>query len=203
MNGRPPARVPVGLRCGAASDAPHVARLHADRIGEGFLATLGVRFLTRLYRRIASSRHAFVVVADREGQVVGFVAVATTTGGLYREFLVRDGVAAAVAALPALARAPRRVWETLRYGTGPRAGDLPDAEILALAVDPRAAGAGIGRRLAEAALRELGRRGVRSARVVTAVGNTAALATYRAAGFRPHGRTEVHRGTPQEVLVWP
>lgn len=193
----------VDLRAASPGDAAAIARLHAERIGEGFLATLGGRFLHRLYRRIVVSDHGFVVVADRAGQVVGFVAVATNTRALYREFLVRDGVRAAIAALPSLLRAPGRAWETLRYGRGGAADGLPESEILALAVGVSAAGRGVGKRLVEAATVELAGRGFDSARVVTAVGNEAALATYRAAGFAVRARTEVHRGTPQEVLVWP
>jgi ribosomal protein S18 acetylase RimI-like enzyme len=66
-----------------------------------------------------------------------------------------------------------------------------------------AAGQGIGGALLTAAQDELARLGSLEARVVTAVDNDAALAMYQRAGFRQRGRTEVHAGVPQEVLVWP
>ena len=46
------------------------------------------------------------------------------------------------------------------------------------------------------------RRAITGARVVTAVDNAAALRMYERAGFVRYGRTEVHAGTPQQVLVW-
>jgi ribosomal protein S18 acetylase RimI-like enzyme len=95
------------------------------------------------------------------------------------------------------------VWETFRYGTGAGDAELPRAEILAVAVDRPTEGRGYGRALVGAAVEELRARGVDAAHVVTAVGNTAAITMYGAAGFRVAGRTEVHRGVPQEVLVWP
>ena len=52
-------------RCGPPSkeDAARVAQLHAAGINEGFLATLGPRFLRRLYERMVASRRAFLIVA--------------------------------------------------------------------------------------------------------------------------------------------
>ena len=189
--------------CPDGGDPAAAARLHAERIAEGFLVTLGPRFLTRLYRRIARSPGAVLLVAVDAEQVVGFVAATTSTQRLYGEFLRRDAVPAGLAAAPAIVRSPRRVWETWRYGTSADHGDLPDAEVLSITVVAEAAGRGIGAALLTAALDGLGDRGVARAQVVTAVGNDAALALYERAGFRRHQRTEVHAGEAQEVLVWP
>jgi ribosomal protein S18 acetylase RimI-like enzyme len=192
----------VPLRRGHAGDAAAVAALHAERIGEGFLVTLGPRFLTRLYRRIALSPAAVLVVAEDRERIVGFVAAATSTRRLYGEFLRHDAVPAGLAAAPAVLRAPRRVWETFRYGSA-NDGDLPAAEVLSIAVAADAGGRGTGGALLGAALQALAESGVPAARVVTAVGNDAALAMYERAGFHRRDRTEVHAGVPQEVLVWP
>lgn len=191
----------VTIRQATGTDAAACAALHAERISEGFLARLGVRFLARLYRRIVRSDHAFAHVAvDAEGSVVGFTATAVSTAALYREFVVRDGIVAALGSLPPVVRNVRRVWETLRYPAGD--ADLPAAEILAVAVAPRASGQGLGRRLVGAALDELAGRGVASARVVAGADNTAALALYRSCGFVPVRTTEVHVGVRSEVLRW-
>jgi ribosomal protein S18 acetylase RimI-like enzyme len=190
------------LRTGRVDDAPAIAGLHAERIGEGFLVTLGPRFLTRLYRRIALSPAAVLVVAESADRIVGFLAATTSTRRLYADFLRRDALAAGVVAAPAALRSPRRVWETLRYGTVDD-GDLPEAEVLSVAVAADVAGRGIGGRLLTAGLGELARAGTPAARVVTAVSNDAALAMYEGAGFRRRTRTEVHADVPQEVLVWP
>jgi ribosomal protein S18 acetylase RimI-like enzyme len=179
-----------------------VATLHAEHLPEGFLVTLGPRFLRRLYARAARSPQAFVLVADDGAGVRGFLAVAEDTGRFYKEFLRRDGVAAGLAAAPNVARAPRRVWETLRYGLD-EGDELPPAEVLSIAVDDRARGRGLGRELVDAGLDELRRREVAAARVVTALDNEPALRMYEGAGFRRHSRVEVHAGVAQQVLVWP
>jgi ribosomal protein S18 acetylase RimI-like enzyme len=191
------------LRFATVADVEAVAAIHADRIAEGFLVTLGPAFLRRLYRRIVLSPGAFVLVVDApDGAVCGFVAVAENTGVLYREYLLHDGVAAAVAATRGIIRAPRSVWETLRYGLrgGPHA---TGAEVLATAVASGFEQRGIGARLVRAAVDEFRRRGVGSARVVTALGNVAAVRAYERGGFHVSGVDEVHRGVSQQLLVWP
>jgi ribosomal protein S18 acetylase RimI-like enzyme len=195
------------LRFATLEDVGAVAALHAGRISEGFLVTLGPAFLRRLYRRVMLSHRSFVLVADDRGLVCGFVAVAEDTGALYREFLMRDGALTAVAAARGIARAPRSVLETVRYGlrssgVASEAGE-DVAEILATAVAADHGRQGIGTRLVRAAVEELERRGIASARVLTAVGNVAALQAYERGGFRIGGREVVHRGVAQELLVWP
>jgi ribosomal protein S18 acetylase RimI-like enzyme len=191
------------------ADAATIARLHATAIHEGFLAGLGPAFLRRLYSRVVRSEHAFALVVDDAHGACGFIAVAEDLGAFYREFLLHDGAAAGAAALPAIVRHPRHVWETLRYGVrgtahaAPAGNGSAAAEVLSVAVDPSARGAGLGRALTTAAVEELRARGAASARVVTAVGNDGAIRAYEAAGFRRAGTDSVHRGVVQEVLVWP
>jgi ribosomal protein S18 acetylase RimI-like enzyme len=190
------------IRLATRVDAPAIAALHARLLPEGFLPALGEPFLERLYRRVALSDRSFAFVGTAgTGPVAGFVAVAECTGDLYREFVLRDGLLAGLQALPAIIRHPRKVAETLRHGMTSDV-DRPGAEILAVAVAVSARGAGTGVSLVEAATAELLRRGVDEAHVVTAVGNDAARRMYLRCGFEPRTTIEVHRGAPQEVLVW-
>jgi ribosomal protein S18 acetylase RimI-like enzyme len=181
-------------------DIDAIVDLHAGRIADGFLVTLGRPFLRRLYRRMVRSRRAFVLVVD-DGGVCGFVAAAEDTGAFYREFLVHDGPAAGVTAMAGIARAPRAVLETMRYGFRGHE-DAPAAEIMAIAVAVGAQRRGLGAHLVVAAVNELRRRGVPTARVVTAVDNLAAIRAYELGGFHRHGFDQVHREVTQLVLVW-
>jgi ribosomal protein S18 acetylase RimI-like enzyme len=191
------------VRVGEVAEAAAVTELHRERFPDGYLPKLGARPLEQLYRYIAGSSDAFVLVSEDVNGLVGFIAVTDDTRRLYRGFLLRHGVTAALVAAPAALRAPRKVWETVRYGSRADHAGLPPAEILAVAVAERARGTGVAPSLVAAALEELGARGVRAARVVTASGNASALRLYERAGFRRQRGTEVHRGVHQEVLVWP
>ena len=193
---------PGSIRAATEADALAIGALHAEAISEGFLPTLGARFLRRLYRRMARSSDALLfVVEDGEG-IAGFVAVALDTSALYRDFLRHDGLAAALAAAPALMRSPRRSLETLRYGFGGEGDGRPTAEVLAIAVAHRARRTGMGGRLLDAVTRDLRAQGITGACVVTAADNGSAQRMYQRAGFVPYSTTEVHSGVRQEVLVW-
>ena len=225
------AETPARTRPGRPEDARRVAELHAGQISTGFLSFLGPRFLARLYRRMVRSPHAFVLVAETSGgpatyggpatgeqdlagrdpggtlgrreasQVVGFVAGATDLAALYRSFLVRDGVPAALAVAPRLALSWRRALETLRHGQG-GAGTARGTELLAIAVDPAAAGRGIGRQLVDGFLAEVAARRAEAAYVVVGATNERAVALYRRAGFAEAERFELHPGTESLVLTW-
>jgi ribosomal protein S18 acetylase RimI-like enzyme len=195
----------VRVRTAQPRDIHRVAALHIERIGDGFLSTLGPTFLRRLYRRAVRSPDAFVLVAvdDAPGDetVAGFVAGAHDLRRFYRSFLARDGVPAAAAAGPRLIRSFGRARETLRYPAS--TDELPNAEVLAVAVDARFTGRGIGRELVEAATLEFRTHGVPAAKVVAGSANEPALRLYEGCGFARRGTITVHRDTPSEVLVWP
>jgi ribosomal protein S18 acetylase RimI-like enzyme len=190
------------VRAGTAADAILAARLHGSEISEGFLSSLGTPFLARLYRRIVRSPQSFLLVATADGAPVGFIAGTEGVRELYRSFLLRDGAIATAVALPRIVRSWRRVLETLRYTSGEAGPELPAAELLAVAVDPRARGKGAGRALVQAFTAELGRRGVRGARVVVGADNDAAIRLYESCGFARVASIEVHPGTPSQVLTW-
>jgi ribosomal protein S18 acetylase RimI-like enzyme len=190
----------VTTRAATEADAPALARLHATRISEGFLPTLGDRFLTKLYRRIARFPDACAYVVEVDDTVVAFAAGAMSVGRLYREFLLRDGISAGFVAAPKILRSAKHVWETLRYpGT---TAELPAAEVLSVATAADAGGRGYGRSTVDAVTAELARRGALAVKVTFGADNAAALALYTACDFVPAARVEVHDGTVSEVLVW-
>jgi glycosyltransferase involved in cell wall biosynthesis/ribosomal protein S18 acetylase RimI-like enzyme len=196
-----PRRAGLELRPATAADARDLAAMHVDRIGEGFLSSLGPRFLRHLYRRIVRSPHSFALVAVDEEGVAGFVAAAVDVGGLYKSFVLHDGAAAGLGSAPQLLRSAGKVLETLRYPASTDE-DLPAAEILAVGVAARTVRQGVGRALVDRALDEFRRRGVHAVKVVAGADNESALALYQRCAFVPHRRIAVHAGTPSEVLVW-
>lgn len=191
-------RIPTSVRVGGPPDAPSAAKLHAQLISEGFLASLGPRFLGRLYNRIARAEGSFLLIAEIDHTTVGFIAGSVALRQLYRTFLLRDGVASSLSAPVRLVTALPRVLETLRHGRGDVGSG--GAELLAVAVDPGWRDRHVGRQLVECFLSELERRGVSSAHVVVGADNAAAIAMYRRAGFAPVETFEMHRGV-RSVLM--
>ncbi len=193
--------VPV-LRVAADDDGREVGALHAEQIPEGFLAVLGPSFLARLYRRINRSRGSFLLVAEAEGRVAGFIAGSSDLRALYRGFVLRDGPAASLGAARRLVVGWRRAAETLRHGGGRATGTGRGTELLAVAVDPAWQGHGLGAGLVDAFLARVCAEGGRSAYVVVAASNTRAVALYRSAGFTEVGDFELHAGTTSLLMQW-
>ena len=185
-----------------AAEADVAAFLHVSRLPESFLAFLGPAFLRRLYRRIATTPGAFLLMAHADGSPVGFVAGSTDLSGLYRSFVLRDGLPAALHSLGPLVRGWRRGLETLRHGSSGQSGVGQGAELLAIALDPSWQGRGVGTTLVTAFLDELGDRAVEDAYVVVAADNAAAIRLYRNAGFAEADRFELHPGTTSLLLQW-
>jgi ribosomal protein S18 acetylase RimI-like enzyme len=183
---------------GGPDDAVRAATMHSRFIAEGFLSSLGPRFLRHLYGRIVRGDESFLLMAESDGNAIGFIAGSTALGRLYRSFLLRDGLAAALSAPLRLVTALPRVLETLRHGRG--GGDGGGAELLAVAVDPEWRGRHVGGQLVEGFLAELHDRGVDAAHVVVGADNASAIAMYRRAGFAPASRFEMHRGTPSVLM---
>ncbi len=205
----PPAR--CNVKEATRSDVDVVAALHIAAIHEGFLATLGARFLRHLYARIVESPHGFLLVAETPPapehdpvQVSGFVAGAVSVRRLYREFMLHDGLVASVTSAPRLVRSLPRVIETLRYGSRPAPGSetvpVPEAELLSLAVAADSRRQGAGAALVDGFLAEAARRGCTSARVVVGADNDAAVALYRRGGFEAAETLEVHEGTTSLLM---
>jgi len=186
------------------------ARLHAEQITTGFLSQLGPRFLERLYRRVVLWDGGLLLVAvDAEadaaladGAVVGFIASADPTSGLYRQFLLHDGVGTALATIGPLLRTWRKVLETLRHGSSASPGVGRGPEVLAMAVDAGSQGQGLGRQLVQGFLEQVVTDGRSAGYTVIARDNEPSLALYRACGFVPAEEFELHAGTASVVMQW-
>ena len=189
------------LRPARRRDAAQLAALHRTALPQAFLPALGDGFLRQLYRGLAADPDAIVLVAESGDSVVGFAAGVPSVHRFYRRFYLRRGLLAAIAAVPALARPGvlRRIRETSRYPA--RAGSLPEAELLAIAVAPGWRARSVGAELARGVLRALGKRGAGKAKVVVSADNEGANRFYRRLGFREAGLIAVHDGVASNVLV--
>jgi glycosyltransferase involved in cell wall biosynthesis/ribosomal protein S18 acetylase RimI-like enzyme len=198
---------PVVVRPAGVADAAAMARLHAAGLPDAFLPTLGHRFLTRMYRALATDPQAVALVAENVDGVVGFAAGVLSVGGFYKRFARRHGAAAALAAAPRLARPTvlRRLLETVRYPAqaGDNGGPLPDAELLSIAVAPERRAGGTGRALADGVLHGLAERGAAEIKVVVGAANNGANDFYARVGFRHAGQLFVHQGTASNVWTKP
>jgi GNAT superfamily N-acetyltransferase len=141
--------------------AAQVARLHIEGIKEGFIGSLGSKFVYYLYQAIVESDKAFGFVAVKGDKVLGFVSCAENTGTVYMMMLKRNFFRLFWAYLPKILHLKniKKVAETLLYPVRSR-NVLPPAELLSVVVAKEARGLGLGGKLVEASKEEFRRRGV-------------------------------------------
>jgi glycosyltransferase involved in cell wall biosynthesis/ribosomal protein S18 acetylase RimI-like enzyme len=203
IHARAPSTEPPIIRPARVADTAAIARLHRRSLPDAFLPRLGDVFLRRLYRAMVADPEAVVLVADSGAGVVGFAAGTPSVRRFYRRFVVRHGIPAGLSVLPRLLRRDlaRRLWETAMYPQGP--SNLPEAELLAIAVAPRRRSSGVGERLVRSLLHQLDARGVTDVKVVVAADNEGANRFYQRLGFRRVASFTLHGDAPSHVWVIP
>ncbi|TMK32645.1 MAG: GNAT family N-acetyltransferase [Actinobacteria bacterium] len=189
------------LRRARHADAAALAFLHRRTLPGAFLPVLGEGFLRELYRALIEDPEAVALVAERDGRVVGLATGARSVRRLYRRFYLRHGLRAAIAAGPKLVRPEvlRRVRETAGYPVV--SNGLTEAELLSICVEPAVRERGMGRRLAEEVIRNLGELGAQEVKVVIDAANEGGNGFYQAVGFRLERTLAVHDGTTSNVWV--
>ncbi|RBI76984.1 GNAT family N-acetyltransferase [Roseovarius sp. TE539] len=180
-----------------------IAALHMSCLDQGFLATLGPRFLALLYRCMDASAESALITESRDGRIVGFVSGGCGMGPVYGQ-LIRAWPRLAVSLAP-LALQPRQllgVAEILRHsGARPHGIDLPEHEMFSLAVEKAARGTGVAGRLYRAFEAHCRRRGVSAYRFFVGESLVAAHGFHTVMGARPVAQTEVHKGRKSTIYV--
>lgn len=128
-----------------------VGRLHAENLDQGFLSTLGEKFLFLMYRAIDECDGAVLVIESCERGVAGFVSGAESMSLIYRQML-RHWPQLIASLAPSLLNPVKfwRILEILYYSRLNIEQDgLPRFELLSIAVDPSYRGRGVSDRLYE------------------------------------------------------
>lgn len=139
----------VGNKAEKAAVYRQVAKIHAESINQGFLSSLGERFLALLYEAIDSDPNCALFIEQFDGKVVGFITGGRSLGTVYRHLLKR-WPRLVVALLPALLNVAKlkRVIEIVWYNRKQKpVPGCPIAELFSIAVLKNARGGGAAQRL--------------------------------------------------------
>jgi ribosomal protein S18 acetylase RimI-like enzyme len=183
------------------ADAAAVGELHRSAIATSFLSSLGRGSSKHLYKAVLSSPSAFGFAwRGPDGRLLGYIACAQSTSEVYRQSLLRHGAMMVFWLLPRIWHISvlRRLWEIRYPAEIPR--ELPQAEILSIAVSPEAHGRGIGTRLMGAVLGALQHQGIFDVKVSVWAGNTSAIKFYERCGFEL-ALTRLHHGRPMNIYT--
>jgi GNAT superfamily N-acetyltransferase len=173
-----------------------VAFIHAHCINQGFLPTLGERFLALLYEAIDADPGSVLFVERMDGEVVGFVAGGRGMGPIYRQIL-RHWPRLVLALLPALLNPAQllRIIEIVRFSRKQKpVPDCPHAELFSIAVLDSARGSGVAQRLYHALGDWFFQQGEMAFCIVVGEGLAPAHRFYRRMGAVPMAEISVHQG---------
>lgn len=180
-----------------------VAQLHVRCLDQGFLATLGERFLALMYEAIDAGQDSTLLTIERNGEIAGFITGGVGMSSIYRE-MMRKPIRLAGALAPALFNVSRlrRIFEILRYGGGDSVpANLPGAELLSLAVAPEWRGKGLAEDLYQSLVERFQQRGVDAFRIIVGEALEPAHRFYRRVGAVAAGQVEVHEGELSTVYI--
>jgi ribosomal protein S18 acetylase RimI-like enzyme len=182
-----------------------VAKIHIAALASGFLPSLGVRFLTALYSAMDSSDDCCLIICEREGRIVGFIAGARTAGAVYKA-LLRRRPHFFLYLLPSMFSVDRirRTLELLKYVTKRPVGEhrqTPSAELLVVAVCEGARSKGVGEELYRRLTNQFANMGIHSFKIVVGESLTRAHLFYERMGAQKVGWEVVHGGARSVVYV--
>ncbi|MHC4418312.1 MAG: GNAT family N-acetyltransferase [Planctomycetota bacterium] len=166
--------------------ARDVAALHIQGINTGFISSLGIDFVTALYEAIAKSTSAFGYAVEDNDHVLGFVAFTTNLNRLYKSIIAKKGwrFALLLAGKMFSLQRIKRIFQTLFYPSRTKKMDLPEAELLSIAIDPEKYHKGLATELVQKSLEHCREIGLDRVKVLVSAGNEPANRLYQKCGFR-------------------
>ena len=185
------------------SDYRTVASLHCDHINQGFLASLGVPFLTLLYEAIDKDSESVLLLERVDLKVVGFVTGTRGLGRTYKQLLLKP--LRLIDSLKSCILSPSKMYkilEVLLISKGSNiSADLPREELLSIVVNPAYQGGGHAENLFKALCSHFRTEGASSFSIVVGSNLDRAHAFYTKMGSIPVKKIQVHKGAYSVVYV--
>ncbi len=191
------------IRAMGPRDGRFASTLHRSALPHGFFPMLGRRFLQRYLSSFVCSEHAVALVAERDGESVGYLVGVLDEPRHYRHVVRHHGPMLTASGLVALSVRPCLAWwfirsRALRYLVGlrrlsrvqvPSSGRVIDGRSAAvlthLAVAADARGSGVGGELVAAFEAAVVAAGLTSARLLTRAGDAGAGRFYESRRWVP------------------
>ncbi len=186
-------------------DSYPIANLHLITITTGFLPKLGLQFLETLYRYII--KNEFTYVCRCGDKLCGFVSCSLNSQMLMKRFIFYpEGIYKLIIAIVPRPSLWASFFETLII---PRKGflgrrsliQLPDVELLAIAIDPDYQNKGIGNLLLATLEQKLRAENVTKYKVVAGSNLLGANMFYKKNGFNLIMETKIHDNIISNVYV--
>ena len=132
-------------------DIKQVVNIHRQEIRQGFLSSLGNKALELLFSLAVESNYGVLLIAKNANnrKVCGFLLGTVDTGKFYKDFLIKKSFQAIIVLIPKMLSLDtiRKLMETLFYPSKSEIQDMPNAELLDIAIVKEHQGTGLARSL--------------------------------------------------------
>ncbi|MDC3397947.1 GNAT family N-acetyltransferase [Gammaproteobacteria bacterium] len=186
-----------------SSDYISVATLHFDHLNQGFLATLGVPFLTLLYEAIDRDNESALLVERVDCSIVGFVTGTRGLGRIYKQLLLKPF--RLIYSLKSCLLSPSKIYKIIEVLLISKESnilaDLPQQELLSIVVSPAYQGGGHAENLFKALCSHFREEGASSFSIVVGGNLDRAHSFYTKMGSIPVQEIQVHKGVDSVVYV--
>lgn len=185
------------------NDYRAIAKLHCNHINKGFLATLGIPFLTLLYEAIDKDSESILLVERLNSEVVGFVAGTRGLGRICKQLLLHP--LQLIFALKTHFLSPSKIYKIIEILTLSKDEnsliDLPKEELLSIVVSPTHQGGCHAENLFKALCSYFKSQGASSFRIVVGSNLARAHSFYKKMGAMPAKEIQVHKNADSVVYV--
>lgn len=194
----------MNISLATRSDAADIAEIHYDEIDQGFLRTLGKGVLTGLYEAVIENPESFTVIARENGEIAGFIAGSTDIGKLYKDFFQKHSWRVVISGFFTLINPKKwkNIAQILRYPKIEQMRDLPQAELISIAVKKELQGKGIAKAMFEMFVSEMKKRNVKAFKAMAGEKLTSAIALYEKLGFRYVSQISIHPETASRIYIY-
>jgi ribosomal protein S18 acetylase RimI-like enzyme len=178
-----------------------VASLHTQSIKTGFLPTIGIRFLTLMYRCIDEVDDSTLIVKYKGEKLVGFVSGTIGTSSIYQA-MMRYPIELMISVFPIIFSLTKlkKIYNIIRHMHGKDRNRYPKAELLTICVSSDYRRKGIAKELFGELSDYFFNANVKD--FVIIVGKTLkANSFYTALGANIQGELHIHNLSPSNVYI--
>ncbi len=193
----------MNIRLAKKNDCQEIAEIHFQEIKYGFLNQLGKKFLSYFYMAMITSPNAFLVVAEEDDKVIGFISGCTNLNKFYKDFVRQYTFKSFLILLKKIFSFSifKKVFEVMSYSQKEEK-DLPQSELLSIAIIKEYQGQGIAQKLLEKFVLEMKTREIKKFRVIVGENLPQANKFYLKSGFVFHSKNSVHKDTPSNIYIY-
>ena len=192
----------MNLHIAQKNDALKIAEIHKTEINKGFLSSLSISFLQKFYSALIESDASFCIVAKEQERVIGFISGVTNLNTYYVYFFKKYFFHSAFILLPKIFNVSslRKIFETLWYPLQEK--ELPQAELLTMAVMREFQGKGIAGQLFLEFISEMKKRNIKRFKVMVGDELKPAIHFYEKNGFTFLKNIHIHGNITSRVYIY-